>query len=333
MKSREFWDEFADVTIKRLVEPDAGDPVLVLADTRSDLNLAHALRAAGVRSGADTQLIIKPLARPEEAANPGPILAESFKAAKYIISIVDDGIDASQAMLDAKATGTSILYTEVTGVEDYVVRALLHVDIDKMIRIGERVCELWAATDVCQVTSPQGTDVSFQLKPRRADLGTGKLDRPGVDDFYPGMQTNIAPVEETINGVIVIDASDSVQGVVHNPYSFTMENGVITKVEGGAEADVMRAWLASCNDPTIYKLCHYSLGLNPQAGISGRMIEDERKFAAVDFGFGYQNPDFGGTVGLSDYHMDIMLAAPTVILDGEVMCSGGDFNSEMGFEA
>ena len=333
MKSREFWDEFADVTIKRLVEPDAGDPVLVLADTRSDLNLAHALRAAGVRSGADTQLIIKAHARPGEAANPGPILAASFKAAKYIISIIDDGIDASQAMLDAKATGTSILYTEVTGVEDYVVRALLHVDIDKMIRIGERVCKLWEATDVCQVTSPQGTDVSFQLKPRRADLGTGKLDRPGRDDFYPGMQTNVAPVEETINGVIVIDASDSVQGVVHSPYSFKMENGVITKVEGGAEADVMRAWLASCNDPTIYKLCHYSLGLNPQAGISGRMIEDERKFGAVDFGFGYQNPDFGGTVGLSDYHMDIMLAAPTVILDGKVMCSGGDFNPEMGFEA
>ena len=57
-----------------------------------------------------------------------------------------------------------------------------------------------------------------------------------------------------------------------------MENGVITKVEGGSEADVMRAWLANCDDPTIYKLCHYSIGLNPQAGISGRMIEDERKF-------------------------------------------------------
>ena len=45
---------------KRLVEPDAGDPVLILADANSDLNLAHALRAAGVRSGADTQLIVKP---------------------------------------------------------------------------------------------------------------------------------------------------------------------------------------------------------------------------------------------------------------------------------
>ena len=332
MKSRQFWDEFAEMAMQRLVDPKEGDPVLVLADTRSDLNLAHALMAAGARTGADTQLIIKQLAKPEEAAYPGPILSEAFKAAKYIVSIIDDGIDASEAMLEAKASGTSILYTEVTGVEDYVVRALLHADIDKMIRIGERVCELWEATDLCRVTSPQGTDVSFQLKPRKADLGRGALLQPGMDDFFPGMQTNIAPVEDSINGIIVIDASDSVQGVVHNPYSFTMENGVITKVEGGSEADNMREWLAACNDPTIYKLCHFSLGLNPQAGISGRMIEDERKLAAVDFGFGYQNPDLGGTVGLSDYHMDIMLATPTVYLDGKEMSGNGGFNPEMGFE-
>ena len=329
MKSREFWDEFADVTIKRLVAPDGGDPLLILADANSDLNLAHALRAAGVRSGADTQLIVKPHARKGEAMNTGPILGASIKAAKYVVSIIDDGIDASQAMLEAKESGTSILYTEVTGVENYVVRALLNVDVDQMNRIGERVCELWEETDICRVTSPQGTDVSFQLKPRKCDFGNAMLDQPGKDDFYPGMQVNIAPVEETINGVIVIDASDSVQGVVNNPYSFTMEKGVITKVEGGSEADTMRAWLAGCNDSIIYKLCHFSLGLNPEAGISGRMIEDERKFGAVDFGFGYQNPSLGGTVGMGDYHVDIMLASPAVILDGKIMCDANVFNDEM----
>ena len=174
---------------------------------------------------------------------------------------------------------------------------------------------------------------AFSSSPAIASSETALLDHPGKDDFYPGMQVNIAPVEETIDGVIVIDASDSVQGVVHSPYRFTMEKGVITKVEGGVEADVMRAWLESCNDPIIYKLCHFSLGLNPEAGISGRMIEDERKFGAVDFGFGYQNPTLGGTVGMGDFHVDIMLASPAVILDGEVMCSGNEFNAGMmGFE-
>ena len=61
------------------------------------------------------------------------------------------------------------------------------------------------------------------------------------------------------------------------------------------------------------------------------MIEDERKLTAIDFGFGYQDPSFGGTVGLSPYHMDIMLSAPTVILDGKEMSGDGSFSSGMGF--
>ena len=65
--------------------------------------------------------------------------------------------------------------------------------------------------------------------------------------------------------------------------------------------------------------------------ISGNMIEDERKLTAIDFGFGYQDPSFGGTVGLSPYHMDIMLSAPTVILDGKEMSGDGSFSSGMGF--
>jgi hypothetical protein len=38
---------------------------------------------------------------------------------------------------------------------------------------------------------------------------------------------------------------------------------VITAVEGGKEADVMRDWLESRNDENIYRLCHFSIGLNP----------------------------------------------------------------------
>ena len=61
------------------------------------------------------------------------------------------------------------------------------------------------------------------------------------------------------------------------------------------------------------------------------MIEDERKLAAIDFGFGYQDPSFGGTVGLSPYHMDIMLANPSVYLDGKLMSGGGKLEDGFGF--
>ena len=54
--------------------------------------------------------------------------------------------------------------------------------------------------------------------------------------------------------------------------------------------------------------------------------------AAVDFGFGYQDDSFGGTVGSSPFHEDIMLATPTVYLDGNEMSGGGKLNPDLGFE-
>ena len=62
------------------------------------------------------------------------------------------------------------------------------------------------------------------------------------------------------------------------------------------------------------------------------MTENERMLTAVDFLFGFQSPDFGGTVGLSPFHEDIMLVTPTIYLDDKEMSGGGTLNPDLGFE-
>ncbi|UCH27478.1 MAG: aminopeptidase [Trueperaceae bacterium] len=326
-----YWDEFADATIRKLVRPEPGDPLLIVADTSNDLVLAEACLAAAIRSGADAQLLIKPRHPVGSASEPGPILSNAILSSKLILALAH-GVVRTPATVEARSKGTRLLSTNVEGIEDYVVRALLDVDFDAMVRNADLIAKLWEDTKLCRVTSPQGTDITFEHTGRPSIVGDGALSEDGEVDFFPGAQVSIAPVEETINGVIVIDASDSVQGVVHNPYSFTLENGVVTEIDGGKEAAVMRNWLETRGDSVIYNLCHFSIGLNKQAGISGNMIEDERMLAAVDFGFGYQDPKFGGTIGYSPYHMDIMLATPTIFLDGKEMSGGGKLNPDFGFE-
>lgn len=330
MRTSLYWEGFAEATVKRCVRPRPGDPFLILTSTGNDISLAEACLAAGIRAGADTQMMVIPRRHQGTARQVGAVLADAIRASKLVLGLDVGGFGL--AAVEARSKGTSFLYTSVKGIEDYVVRALLDVDVEAMNRNAELVAKLWDQSKHCRVTSPQGTDVSFELMPRKSVVTEGILTGEGEVDFYPGTQTSVAPVEETINGTIVIDASDSVQGVVQNPYSFVMEKGVIVGVEGGEEADIMRGWLESLDDPNIYRLCHFSLGLNPQAGISGNMIEDERKLAAVDFGFGSQDPAFGGTVGPCAYHEDIMLATPTIYLDGKEMSGGGKLNPEMGFE-
>jgi leucyl aminopeptidase (aminopeptidase T) len=326
-----YWEQFAEAVVQQLVRPQPGDPFLIITDVAEDINVAEACLAAGLRAGADAQLIIKQRLARGAASKPGPILSEAILASKLILSFCG-GIVRAPATIEARRRGTRLLSTGLKGIEEYAVCALLDVDIPAMLRNADRVAKLWDGAKRGRLTSPQGSDVSFDLMPRKSIIGDGALTEDGEVDLFPGAQVSIAPVEETINGAIVVDASDSVQGVVHAPYTMTIEKGAIVAIEGGKEADVMRNWLESRNDEKIYHLCHYSIGLNPQAGISGNMIEDERMLTAIDFGFGYQDPKFGGTVGLSPYHMDIMLATPTTYIDGKEMSGGGKLNPEMGFE-
>jgi len=331
MKDTLYWEEFAEKVVRELVCPQPGEPFLIITDTANDINVAKACLAAGLRAGADTQLMIKDRLPSGAASQLGPVLSSAILSSKYILEFCG-GIVRAPATLEARRKGARVLSTHLKGIEDYAVRALVDVDIPAMIENARLVAQLWDQTIVCRTTSPQGTDFTCRFAPRKSIIGDGALSEDGEVDFFPGAQVSIAPVEESINGVIVVDASDSVQGVVHTPYSLTIKNGVIVAVDGGKEADTMRQWLESRNDEKIFHLCHYSIGLNPQAGISGNMIEDERKVAAIDCGFGYQDPDFGGTVGYSPYHMDIMLATPTVYLDGKEMSGGGRLNPEFGFK-
>ena len=121
-----YWNKFSDIAIKRLVNPEKGKPLIVLADTTNDLQLAESLLAAADNAGADAQLIIKPRSGPGMATNPGPILSSAFKNAKYIVSICDDGFDASDSIQEAiSSNGTRILITKVDGIEKNIMVIIL----------------------------------------------------------------------------------------------------------------------------------------------------------------------------------------------------------------
>lgn len=325
------WDEFAEAVVRRLVRPKEGEAFLILADTATDPGLAQACLAAGLRAGTDAQLLVYKRMAWGEAAHFGPIVQEAIRASRLILGLHTNFV-AAKATREALARGARILCTQPWGVESFLFRGLLDLDYDAMIRNGEIVARLWDQTKECVVVSEAGTDIRFQLAPRKAIVGDGVLTQDGEIDYFPGVQVSIAPVEETINGRIVVDASDNIQGVLRNPYTMVIEKGVIKAVEGGLEANKMRTWLESRKDEKIYRLCHFTIGLNPKAGITGNMIEDERLLGCVDFGFGSQDPKFGGTVGLSPFHMDVILASPTIYLDGTAMVDKNKLNYELGFE-
>ena len=101
---------------------------------------------------------------------------------------------------------------------------------------------------------------------------------------YPFMmcgQISWCPIEETINGKLVFDAAifpPTDMGILSGNVELTLEKGIVTKIEGGKDAERFSAWLHSFDDSNMFRLAHYSLGFNP--GVSkatGRIRSEERR--------------------------------------------------------
>ena len=92
--------------------------------------------------------------------------------ADVIVGLCETMFVEKEATNKAREKGTRIASTSVEGMETFAIEGILNVDYAHMVKVAERVCELWEKTDVCRVTSPLGTDITFNMKrPARAHRG------------------------------------------------------------------------------------------------------------------------------------------------------------------
>jgi leucyl aminopeptidase (aminopeptidase T) len=294
------------------------------------MTVAEACLVAGINAKANAQLLVIPRMGITDTREFNASTAGAIQGADVILGLCETLFKEKAATNKAREKGTRTTETVTRGIEDYVYGGILDVNYPLMVEIGKKICKLWEKTKLCKLVSPLGTDITFQLKGRPVILGDGMATEPGESDNFPGAQVSIAPVEETINGTIVAEGSVSPGGLVSSPITCRLKNGVITSIEGGADANAWESRLRSTGDPKAFHLCHFCVGLNPRARMTGIMIEDERVVGGVTFGFGNQDPDFKGNVGVASVHTDLVLVSPTIYLDGVVMCEKNRLNPDLG---
>jgi leucyl aminopeptidase (aminopeptidase T) len=325
------WGEFGDTVVREMAQAKPGENLLVLADTWTDLQIAEACFIAAVNAKTNAQLLVIPRMSHTDTRQFNASTAGAIQGADVIVGVCETMFIEKDATHRAREKGTRVLSIMPRGQEDFIIEGTADVDYPLMIEIGKKIADLWERTELCTVTSPLGTDISFRLKGRPADVGDGTSTKPGEVSFFPGVDAGIAPVEETINGTIVVDGCiDPGSRVVSEPITCRLEKGVITAMEGGADANAFRASLESVDDPKAFHLCHFTIGLNPRAKVSDNMHQCEHVLGAITFGFGNQDPSFQGTVGSAKIHADVVLLSPTVYLDGQLMLENNRLNPDLG---
>lgn len=209
---------------------------------------------------------------------------------------------------------------------DMMVRTIGRVDLDTMYVFQRRLAEVTGRCRSMKVITPNGTEVEFENDPSRPILVEGEVQGPG--EYMLFGQVDWAPVEDSINGVIVFDGSvwpPEDLGILRNPIKLFVKEGRVYRVEGGWEARRFEKWLKSFNDEKMFRIAHISYGCNPGAKLSGNILEDERVWGVVEWGLGSQSSTFKGVLGPASSHTDGVCMNPTVICDDEIIIKDGEY--------
>ncbi len=306
-----------------------GESVLITVDSAMDFRpveeVAKAAEAAGGKVLVAWHSTPRGYGKVADPQLPEP-LKRAIPAADVWIEFNDQWLLYSTPWIEAMANGRT-RYLFLGGMDSRrMARCISRLDMDLQTKFQNKVVELTGRAIAMRVTSPAGTDVSFENVPSRPVTNELRADVPGPH-FLVG-QIGWAPLEVSVNGTIVFDGSfsgggEADLGILTEPIRLTVERGRIKDIRGGAQARKMGDWLRKLGDPNMYNLAHICYGFNPGAILTGLCTEDERVWGSTEWGNGYQGTMFRGKLPEAVSHADGICLNSTVWLDDALLLSEG----------
>jgi leucyl aminopeptidase (aminopeptidase T) len=296
----------------------ARDQVLVLCN-EAERAVAEALVVAAQSRTEAVKLLEYPtLSRNGE--EPPALVARAMHDASVVFAMTTYSISHTQARVAATAAGARI--ASMRGFTEAAVQAM-SVDYRLLRSRGERLAAELTAAEWCRITSPAGTDLSLSIKGRRATVDDGNLQEPGAFGNLPAGEAYIAPLETIGDGTIVFDGALADYGLLRTPVSVRLEAGRAVDAQGEAAG-----WLLSTLDAggeLGRSIAEIGIGTNPGAELCGLVAIDEKVLGTVHLAFG-TSASFGG-VNQAGVHIDGMLRAPTIEVDGVPLMDNGQLKA------
>ena len=205
----------------------------------------------------------------------GPYAAQVFKEADLVIrpttedfTPVPDIFMYDEIFSEILLSGTRWL--DVVIHEEAMRRLFPH---QAMIDRTYAGIELMEKAENIHITSDAGTDLRLSKKGRKAHKQTGIVDEPGMWDNYGFGLVACAPLEDSAEGTLVLDAGDSAGQVPFGdrhrinpePITLTFQNGKIVDIKGGHTALMLDRYLEQHGNDGAYRIAHAGWGTQDRA--------------------------------------------------------------------
>ena len=329
-----FCEVFERCAVKR------GDTAAILSETQSRALNVHLAELALLRLGARPFHVIVPTPR-----SPHPVPVRSTGASEAIGKLEPVVSALGQAGFVVDCTVEGLMHAPETpailkaGARILVIsnehpEALERLAPDSALeqRVRAAAKTLRSAKRMT-VTSQAGTALDIDMVGASTVGVWGWTDKPGTLAHWPGGLVVSFCRSGSVNGTLVLDRGDinlTFKRYLESQVRLSLEADYVTRIEGtGADAELMRSYLAAWGDREAYAVSHVGFGLNSKAryealAMYGRRDTNgtELRAMAGNFLFSTGANEFAGryTAG----HFDIPVMRTTIAVDGTEVIRNGE---------
>ncbi len=206
-----------------------------------------------------------------------------------------------------------------------MLEGAMNVDWKALARRTKDIAKTVNRAEAVEITTPNGTNISFSKKGRRAESDTGILTAPGSFGNLPAGEVYLAPLEGTANGRLVLEWAPTRQ--LKSPVMMEVKNGFVTTVYGDeGYVDYLRSKISERKENA--NIAELGIGTNDMAKRPDNILESEKILGTIHIALG-DNSSFGGKVS-TPFHQDFVFFRPSVnlVLKGgkkEILMKEGRF--------
>jgi 2,5-dihydroxypyridine 5,6-dioxygenase len=330
-------DAFCEIFEKCAV--NRGDVAAILSETQSRALNVHLTELALLRLGARPFHVVVPTPRnrhpvpvrstraSEAIGGLGPVVA-ALGQAGFVVDCTLEGLMHAPETPAILTAGARILV-----ISNEHPEALERMRPDPALEARVRAAaKMLRSAKGMAVTSAAGTRLAVDMVGAVTVGVWGWTDRPGTLAHWPGGIVVSFPKAGTVNGTLVLDRGDvnlTFKRYLETPIRLTLEQDYVTRIEGeGADAEMMKSYLAAWGDREAYAVSHVGFGMNPNARYEALATYDRRdtngteiRAVAGNFLFSTGANEFAGrfTAG----HFDIPVMKTTITVDDTVVVRDG----------
>lgn len=349
-------DKAAEAAVGGCLALKAGEKFLIISnpDTEQAI-IAEALKTAAERRGIETTLLLQPVksqsdyaedfvlealaAKPDACAS---VSAEKLGKDKYRLAEpleASDGRKYDHIFTYLIHGAKQMRSFWSPGVTIDIFSRTVAIDYSLMRSRGRALSALLDRAAGLNISSPGGTDIFIGAAGRKALADDGDFSLPGSGGNLPAGEVFISPALKSAEGEIVFDGSVSdLSGtiVIQTPIRCSVAGGFVMECAGGSEARSLEKALRKGMDmasvlaregmapekalsyaTNARHIGEFGIGLNAEARITGKMLEDEKVYGTCHFAIG-SNYDEDAPAMI---HLDGLVKRPTIIA---LMDNGGE---------